>query len=149
MPATQVPQNKVQKLLLDLADASAPERPADSENVRQFKRVARTIPALLLPYALGNPAIEKTTFALTRNLSRQGAAFILQEPIQDDSYVVGFWHAGKCHFLLGEVRYREPIALGFWQIGIELTQSISTRKFRSLEKLSELSRRLVHAEDGN
>lgn len=146
MPATQVPQNKVQQLLSDLAKAAAPEHLDDGDNARQFQRVARTVPALLLPYTLGNPAVEKTTFALTRNLSRQGAAFILQEPFGDDMCVAGFWLNAKCHFLLGEVRYREPIAFGFWQVGVELTQPVSTRKFRSLQKLSELSRRLVHAD---
>ena len=125
-----------------VTDITSPNLVTDDTNARLSTRSGRTIPTLLIPCENGEPLVDETRFAVTKNLSSQGASFVLQQPLDSEVVVVCFLQESECVFVRGQQCYRKPLEFGFWQIGIELLEMISFGEYESLQRLSELSKQL-------
>lgn len=140
---------EVQKFISRLIDQTTPNYGHNEECARKESRINRAIPVLVVPLIDKEPDIDQTNFAVTRDISSQGASVISQHPVEVDVVVLGFWQEGRCELVRAEVRHRQPIDGGFWQIGMELTQIIPRADSLKLLELSRLADRLTVTADEN
>jgi hypothetical protein len=135
-------QVDVHKLIRRLIDSSCPNMPPLSGNSRWEDRSNRTIPALLIPLADGEPQLHEAATAVTKNLSSQGLALVLHQPFWAEGVLIGFWHDGAPEFVRGEIRQNAPLGGGFWQLGIELSERLQADSLPDAHRLVALTARL-------
>lgn len=133
---------EIHRVIRRLINASTPNRiPLDGES-RWELRSNRTIPVLLVPYDHNELSVGEHAYALTKNLSSQGLALVLHQPFRAEQVVVGFWASDQPHFVSGMVRQSVPLGGGFWQIGVETTELLSTASLPDLARLVPWAARL-------
>lgn len=135
-------QLDVHKLIRRLIDSSSPNMPPVRGNVRWEDRSNRTLPVVLLPIANGRPQLAEAATAITKNLSSQGLALVLHQPFWAEGVLIGFLDNGVPEFVRGEIRQNAAIGGGFWQLGIELTERVSSSDVPEIEHLRDLVERL-------
>jgi hypothetical protein len=135
-------QGDVHKLIRRLIDSSNPNLPPVEGNSRWEDRSNRTIPVLLVPIDEDQPRTDEAATAITKNLSGQGLALVLHQPFWAGGVLIGFWHDGEPEFVRGEIRQNAPLGGGFWQLGIELTQRVTSTEMPEIESLLDLVARL-------
>lgn len=99
-------------------------------NVRSDDRSNRTIPVLLTPWEDGQPVLDETSTALTKDISANGLSIVLHQPFHSDDVVIGFWLTSQPRFglgndprfAIGKIRQNISLGGGFWQVGIELNE---------------------------
>lgn len=118
-------------------------QPAKLIDLRMEDRPERTLPVLVIPCRDGQPQVDKTSFAVTRNLSPTGAALLSQTAVVADEIILGLWNDKRCCFAQGTVRYRQQIEAGFSQIGVELTRLVHPSQCAALQRIANLASRLT------
>lgn len=136
------PPLEVERQLRRLIETSNPRRYPSQHDCRREERSDRTLPVLLIPLESRGPVVAETIFAVTKNLSGEGAAVVIQQPFPADEAVLGVWNDGTLTFLTGNVCYRTPLEAGFLQVGLLLTGTLSADKCESLAKLARLAQHL-------
>ena len=86
----QKKQNEVHGFLRRLIDTSSPNLNRLDGDDRWQGRCNRTFPVLLVPFEDKLPVPADAVFALTKNLSSQGAAFVLQHPLRAKNLLIVF-----------------------------------------------------------
>lgn len=127
-----------QKLLRRIMDASSLNLFHEGSS-RGETRSNRTIPVLLLPYEDGRVVLQKAVYAVSKDLSSQGIALILSEPLHAERVVVGLLVDDRPRFLLGEVRQASAVGGGFWQVGVATTDVFEPTGCDSLSALGLLT----------
>jgi hypothetical protein len=141
-PFGRRPRNlAVHKVIRRILDAVHPEPASFDYEARWEHRLHRTAPVLLAPYDR-ELSIQEATFALTKNLSTRGLALVLPQPFRAERVAVGFWFAEQAYFVSGEVRQNVPLGGGFWQLGIELTESLNPAQTPDIRRMVSLAARL-------
>ena len=135
-------QVDVHKLIRRLIDSSSPNLPPVKGNSRWEDRSNRTLPVLLIPMDDQRPQTAEAAPAITKNLSSQGLALVLHQPFWAEGVLIGFWHDGEPEFVRGEIRQNAPLGGGFWQLGIELTERVTSAELPEIEDLLGLVARL-------
>ncbi|HVA46110.1 MAG TPA: PilZ domain-containing protein [Pirellulales bacterium] len=130
------------RIIRRLINASTPNRiPLQGES-RWELRANRTMPVLLVPYDANELSIGEQAYALTKNLSGQGLALVLHQPLRAEQLVVAFWSNDEPHFFAGTVRQSVPLGGGFWQIGVETSKLLSMSDCPDLQRLVPWAARL-------
>jgi hypothetical protein len=132
----------VQRFMRRLIDTSA-EIAGLPNDPRADTRYNRAVPVLLAPYENGQPLADESTYALTKNLSSQGMALILPQPLRAEQVVVGIWAEAQGEFMVGRVRDNVALGGGFWHLGLELTAPLDTDRVEAFQELSARARWLV------
>lgn len=132
---------EVYKVIRRFLDTVQPELAPYEGEARWERRLHRTVPMLLAPYD-DELSIDEASYALTKNLSDTGLAIVLPQPFRAERVAVGFWFADQAHFVLGKVRQNVPLGGGFWQLGIELTETFDPAKAPEFRRLLTLTARL-------
>ena len=133
---------EIHRIIRRLINASTPNRIPLKGESRWELRSNRTIPVLLAPYDHNELSVGEVAYALTKNLSSQGLALVLHQPFRAKRLVVGIWSHEAAHFVAGTVRQSVPLGGGFWQIGVETTELMSTASSPELMRLVPLAARL-------
>ena len=132
----------VNRVIRRLINSSTPNAIPLRGESRWELRSNRTMPVLLVPYDNDELAIGEQAYALTKNLSSQGLALVLHQPLRADKVVVGIWSGDEPHFFAGEVRQSIPLGGGFWQIGVETTELLLVAQVPELQRLVPCAARL-------
>lgn len=135
-------QFEVNRIIRRLINASTPNRVPLHGESRWESRSNRTIPVLLVPYDHNELSVSEVAYALTKNLSSQGLALVLHQPLRAEQIVVGIWSSAQAHFVSGKVRQSVALGGGFWQIGMETTKLLSAVDFPELVRLLPWAARL-------
>jgi len=133
---------EVQGFVRKLVDLTSPNLPPLEGESRAETRSNRALPALLTPWENGQPVVDESTYALTKDFSNRGLSLVLHQPVKSVEVVVGL-SLESPRFALGEVRQNVPLGGGFWQLGVELTDVLDSAEFPQLESLVPLAARLV------
>jgi hypothetical protein len=135
-------QVEVHRLIRRIIDGSSPNLLLQRENTRWEDRSNRTIPVLLVPMAGTEIRTDEATVAVTKNLSSQGLAQVLPQPVWAEGVIIGLWNDGQAEYVRGEIRQNVPIGGGFWQLGIELFERMLVAETPSLQSLLPMAERL-------
>lgn len=133
---------EVHRIIRRLINASTPNRMPLRGESRWELRSNRTIPVLLVPYDDNELSVGELAFGLTKNLSGQGLALVLHQPLRAEKLVIGIWSAGEAHFVSSVVRQSVTLGGGFWQIGVEAVELLSTARMPELTRLLPWAARL-------
>jgi hypothetical protein len=133
---------EVHRVIRRLINASTPNRIPLRGESRWELRSNRTIPVLLVPYDDNELSVGELAYGLTKNLSGQGLALVLHQPLRADRLVVGIWSGNEAHFVSGEVRQSIALGGGFWQIGVEAVELLSIGRSPELTRLLPWAARL-------
>lgn len=128
---------EVRDFVRRLVDLTTPA-PPDSGEFRAEERSNRALPVLLTPWEDGQPAVDESTYAITKDLSDRGLSLVLQQPLKSAQVVVGLWMESP-RFALAEVRQNASLGGGFWQLGLELTQLLDVAEFPQAQRLIPLA----------
>ncbi len=139
-------RQEVQAFMRRIVDLSTPALRHEVEEYRKERRANRSLPVLVVPFVENEPVMSNTTFGVSRNLSSSGISLLVQEMVDSDEVVVGFWADGKCDFLRGQVRHRSATDGGFWHIGIELAEVLHLPNWSQLAQLAKMAERLTASE---
>ena len=137
-------QRDAKVLLSQIAGMTDSELTPVQEDSRQHVRKSRVFPVLLTPWEDGGPTVADSVYALTKDVSGQGLALVLQSPYRIEQAVIGLVIPSpgdpnaccKLHFVLGTVRQNVPLGGGYWQLGFELNELLQMDDHPSLEQLS-------------
>ena len=139
-------QYKLQSSLRRICDRTSPNLPRQIE-FRGHNRQNRSVPILLAPWENGEPVVSEATTALTKDISDQGLSVVLSQPFQCDEVIVGLLLPRDSDttswFFRGKVRSNVQIGGGFWALGIEVVERLTSHSGSSLEELLPLTARLV------
>jgi len=129
-----------------ICDCSTPNSGRIERLERIENRYNRTLPVLFWPWENDRVLADEGATAVTKDLTDQGIALILNGPIaqreivvcllSDDSDVVEPW------FFLGQVLRCEEIGAGFRLIGVELSDFLNRNRPESVEVLRPQTERL-------
>jgi hypothetical protein len=133
---------EVYRVIRRLINASTPNRIPLRGESRWELRSNRTIPVLLVPYDHNELSVGEICYALTKNLSSQGLALVLHQPLHAEQVVVGFWSNAEAHFVAGKLRQSVSLGGGFWQLGLETTEILSVGRVPKLARLLPWAARL-------
>jgi hypothetical protein len=125
-----------------LVNHTSPNLPPLEGDFRSENRANRTIPTLLTPWEDAEPAVDESTYALTKDFSDRGVSLVLHQPFKAEQVVVGF-RLESVRFTLGNVRQNVPLGGGFWQLGVELTGILDPAVFPQIQSLLPLTAPLV------
>lgn len=135
-------QFEINRVIRRLLNNSAPNRIPLRGESRWELRSNRTMPVLLVPYDDNELSAGEVIYALTKNLSGQGLALVLHQPLRAEQVVVGIWSSAQAHFVAGKVRQSLALGGGFWQIGVETTEMLCPADMPELVRLLPWAARL-------
>jgi len=133
---------EVHRLIRRLIDQSCPSIHLIRGESRWEDRSNRTLPVLLAPLDKGDPIVEESAYAVTKNLSGQGLAMVMPQPFWAEGVVIGLWNEVNPEFVRGEIRQNVPLGGGFWQLGVELVERLSLTTHPQLAPLVPLAMKL-------
>lgn len=132
----------INRVIRRLLNSSAPNRIPLRGESRWELRSNRTIPVLLVPYDDNELSANEMAYALTKNLSSQGLALVLHQPLRAEQVVVAIWSNAQAHFVSGKVRQSIALGGGFWQIGVEMMDLLLPADHPDLVRLLPWAARL-------
>lgn len=135
-------QTEIHRVIRRLINNSTPNRIPLRGESRWELRSNRTIPVLLVPYDDNEISVGEVVYALTKNLSSQGLALVLHQPLRAEQVLVGIWSNAQAHFVSGKVRQSMALGGGFWQLGVETTELLCTAHSPDLVRLLPWAARL-------
>lgn len=142
-PFRQRPKHPdVHKVIRRFLSTVRPESGPLEREARWEYRLHRTAPVLLAPYDDDELSLNEATYALTKNLSDSGLALVLPQPFRAEQLAIGFWFGEQGHFVLGQVRQNVPLGGGFWQLGIELSETLDPSQSPAVGRMLTLAARL-------
>ena len=133
---------EVRDFLRHLVDLTSPNLPPLEGEARSESRSNRALPVLLTPWEHGEPVVDESTYAITKDFSERGLSLTLPQPFKADQVVVGLWLESP-RFVLGEIRQSTPLGGGFWQLGVEFTDFVNAAEYPQVESLVPLAARLI------
>lgn len=133
---------EVRVFLRRLVDLTSPNTSPLEGEARSEGRSNRALPVLLTPWEHGEPVVDESTYAITKDFSERGLSLTLPQPFKAARIVVGLWLESP-RFVLGEIRQNTPLGGGFWQLGVELTDFLDAAEYPQIESLVPLAARLV------
>jgi hypothetical protein len=140
---------EVNQFIRRVIDTTSPNIPYIGGELRNEGRANRTIPILITPHDEDELRIGETCFAVTKDLSSQGVAVVIQQPFPAKQVMLGFWDEAQCVFAKGIVCYRAPLEGGFWQLGVQISEIVCTADSKELAQLAELAERLRPATEAD
>lgn len=132
-------QMEVHRVIRRVMDTSSPNLPPSVGEARWESRSNRTIPVLLTPFEEGVAVPTRSVFAVTKDLSSQGVAAIVDRPPDYESILVGMLVDGEPVFARAAVRQAAPLGGGFWQLGIELIELATADNCGRLEDVARIA----------
>ena len=133
---------EVRDFMRRLVDLTTPNLPPLEGETRSEGRSNRALPALLTPWEHGEPVVNESIYAVTKDFSERGLSLTLPQSFKADQIVVGLWLESP-RFMLGEVRQNTPLGGGFWQLGVELTDFLDASEYPQVKSLVPLAARLL------
>lgn len=144
----QKKQNEVHGFLRRLIDTSSPNLNRLDGDDRWQGRCNRTFPVLLVPFEDKVPVVADAVFALTKNLSSQGAALVLHHPFRsNEKILIVFSVESSLTYIAAELRQMTPVGGGYWQVGVELREILSPDTIKHVDQLESLTDNLVPRDD--
>ena len=126
----------VWKCLRRIMDRDSADKLLVDSDVRNGNRVQLCLPVLLQPCLDEQPLPCKPIFALTRDLSDDGVAIVTSQRLDPSQIVFVIWQDHPI-FLLGDVRQCVYLGGGYWKVGIQLTEIVSSQQHPELLLLSK------------
>ena len=143
----QKKQNDVHGFLRRLIDTSSPNLNRLDGDDRWQGRCNRTFPVLLVPFEDKTPVAADAVYALTKNLSSQGAALVLHHPFRAKKFLIVFSVESSLTYIAAELKQITPVGGGYWQLGVELREILSPGKIKHVDQLEPLTDNLVPRDD--
>ncbi|HUP81839.1 MAG TPA: PilZ domain-containing protein [Pirellula sp.] len=129
-------KQEVWKCLRRILDRNSAEQLLLGNEDRKEKRIPFSLPVLLQSCLADPHTWSEPVFAVTKDISDDGVAVIVHRSIDPSRVICVIWEDGPI-FLSGEIRQCQPLGGGFWKIGMELSEIVSSGDFPLLRTLSE------------
>ncbi len=129
-------KQEVWKCLRRILDRNSAEQLLLGKDDRKEKRIPFSLPVLLQTGLADQQPWSKPIFAVTKDISDDGVAVIAHQSIEQSQVICVIWEDGPI-FLSGEIRQCEQLGGGFWKIGMELSEIVSSLDFPQLRTLSD------------
>ncbi len=129
-------KQEVWKCLRRVLDRNSITGLLPDDDVRSVKRFPYCSPVMLQLCSNDQPAPCEPVFAISKDLSDDGIALITNQPLEEVQVLCVLWQDGP-HYILGDVRQCQYVGGGFWKVGVQLTEIVSSEDFPTLPALSE------------
>ena len=129
-------KQEVWKCLRRILDRNSAEQLLRGTEDRKEKRIPFSLPVLLQPCLEDQHTWCEPVFAITKDLSDDGVAVIARQSLDQSPVICVIWEDGPI-YLSGEIRQCLHLGGGFWKIGMELSEIVSSMDFPLLYALSE------------
>lgn len=110
-----------------------------SDDTRLENRNNRTIPVTVSPWTKNKPADSPMRVAMTRDISQNGACLITTFDIAATEMVLGIYVKqvvdNEALFFLGTRTLIRPIAEGYWQVGLKITELLNPNFPRQMKTM--------------
>ncbi len=126
----------VHSLVLKLLNTHCPKLTSMLEGPRQDSRVNLSIVAMVIPSDGEQLRVPQAFTAVTKEFSNNGVGLVLNQPVGLDQAVLGFRLEGQMEFVKAQAKHREPMGGGFYQIGFQLTEVVSSADYPELKSLA-------------
>ena len=123
----------VQSLLLKLINNNCPELKALVEGPRRDKRVNLSLVVLVVPLEDGELQVGNAFYAVTRDISIAGVGVIMAQQRALDEVILGFRMENEIVFCRATAKHLNPMGSGFYQIGMEITETVPGSKYPELQ----------------
>jgi hypothetical protein len=123
----------VQNFLLKLINNNCPELKALVEGPRRDKRVNLSLVVLVVPLEDGKTQIGKAFYGVTRDISIAGVGIIMAEQRALDEVILGFRMQNEIIFCHANAKHLNPMGNGFYQLGLEVAETVPNSKYPELE----------------
>ena len=84
---------------------------------------------------MGNSKSPQAFTAVTKEFSSSGVGLVLDQPIRLDLAVLGFRLEGQMEFVAARAKHLEPMGGGFYHVGFQLTEIVSSADYAELKSL--------------
>ncbi len=126
-----------------IVDTNTPNWRESDDSPRGENRYNRTVPLVVVPLDNDEPCMDNALFAVTKDLSDNGASVLVGREHDLGRVLCGFWVDGPL-FLLGEVRRTSPFGGGFWQVGVELFEVVHVDEPALIQVAEQLVPMVLH-----
>ena len=125
----------VQSFLLKLVNNNCSGLEAMVEGPRLDGRVNLVVVTAVIPIEKRRPQTAKSFYAVTKEFSTTGVSIVLDGPVGLDEVILGFRWEGEMKFLRGTAKHLDPIGGGFYQLGFQMTETVSTGDYPELQSV--------------
>lgn len=125
----------VQSFLVKLLNNHCAQLRESLDNRRDETRLPLAIVIEVVPIEDGTLRVEDSFHAVTKEFSSTGVSIVLDEPRGLDEVVLAFRWEGEMSYLRGAARHLSPMGAGFYQLGIELTATVSAGDHPELQRV--------------
>jgi len=106
------------------------------EGPRLEDRVRLTVVVLVIPVDEGQPRVERTFAAVTKEFSSGGVALVTNERRIAEDVILAFRWEGSIKLLRGKSKHVSPMGAGFYHQGVQLTDVVAPSDFPELQSLT-------------
>jgi len=140
------PRVELQAYVRKIADLTTPNLPFSLDHARADDRQNRVLPVLVLPRSGSDVTLDEPAFAVTKDICDNGISVVSSTRLDMEDALIVVWLAVPHHDIIesepflffGTVRQCTDIGGGYWQIGLEMTEVVKSRKLvRRIEPLAE------------
>ena len=128
-------KQEVWKCLRRIIDRATADKLLVDSDIRNGNRVPLCLPVVLQLCLDEQPLPCEPVFALTRDLSDDGVAIVTSQRLDPSQIICVIWQ-DRPIFLLGDVRQCIYLGGGYWKVGIQLTEIVSSQQYPELVLLS-------------
>jgi hypothetical protein len=129
-------QKRVQRVVLKLVNNHCPELKASMDGPRLDNRVNLMVVVMVVPLENGKLQLDRAFTAITKEFSNTGVAVVLDQAQAFDEVVLGFRFDGEMTFVRSKAKHINPMGGGFYQLGFQMKEVVSTGDYPALDTLS-------------
>ncbi|MCE5302022.1 MAG: hypothetical protein LLF97_02805 [Planctomycetaceae bacterium] len=126
---------RAQNFLLKLVNNHCQGRAALLDDVRTDSRVNLTLVVWIVPIENGQLQFKQAFTAVTKEFSCTGAAVVLDRQRGLDQAILGFFFEGEMVFLRAQAKHLNPMGGGFFQLGFQVLELVSTGDYPELASI--------------
>jgi hypothetical protein len=127
---------QVKRFILKLVNNSCLGMQTSLDDRRHDSRVSLTTVVMVIPIEDGQLRLTEAFSAVTKEFCATGVAIVIDQPQTLDEVVLGFRFEGEMTFIRAEARHLNPMGGGFYQLGFQLLEVVSTGDYPGMETLS-------------
>ena len=127
---------RVRRFVLKLVNNNCVGLQTSLDDQRLDSRVCLVMPIVVIPIERERLHVAEAFTAVTKEFSNNGVAIVLERPQTFDEVLLGFRFEGEMTFIRATTKHLNPMGGGFYQLGFQLLDVVSTGDYPGLEDVS-------------
>lgn len=133
---SQPKDHAVQNFVLRLLNSHCPGLAAKIDGPRADSRVNLVVVVAIVPIVQKRLQVDEAFTAVTKEFSKVGVGVVLDRPLTLEQALLGFRTDGQMTFLRGQAVHLDAMGGGFYHLGVQLLDVVSTDDYPQLKTIS-------------